>query len=117
MGDEKMLPFEQQFDEKPTRIGGFVLTQTAEDMHVYIHEGVVDCPVYAPEEFVEEFKRQHDGEEPEPFLLSLTPREARDLAGLLIYASGRAEEHAAHCLDCGNPMHQHEDDTKEGEQP
>ena len=114
MSDERMLPFEQQFDDVPTRISSLTLL-TDELLAVYIHHGMVDCPIYPPEEIAKEMT--DDGEEVHPFLLTLSPREARDLAGLLIYAAGRADEHAMHCVDCGSPIdhddHEHDTDDHE----
>jgi hypothetical protein len=106
MSDEKMLPFERQFDEKPTRIGIFEML-TDEVMGVYIHQGRVECPIYPPDDAVDEDHAVY------PFLLQMTPREARDLAGLLIYAAGRAEEHAEHCVGCGEPLNDDDDDEDE----
>jgi hypothetical protein len=111
MSDEKMLPFEQQFDEVPTRISSFTLL-TGELVAVYIHQGRVDVPIYPPEEIATEMTE--NGEEAAPFLLTLNPLEARNLAGLLTYASGRADEHAPHCVDCGDTIdHEHQEDDDE----
>jgi hypothetical protein len=114
MSDDKMLPFERQFDEKPTRIGSF-LALTDEQIGVYIHEGRVDVPVWPPDEVAKELTEK--GEEALPFLVSLTPREARDLAGLLTYAAGRADEHHEHCVGCGDTVdedgHHHDEEEEE----
>lgn len=105
MSDE-IIPFERQFDETPTKIGRVQLC-TDEMAVVCIHKGMVDVPVYPAEEFEADAP-----DEVNPFLLQLSPREARDLAGLLIYAAGRAEEAAGDtCIDCGRPV---EDDDVHG---
>lgn len=103
MNESERLAFEREFDQKPTRIGGFELL-TNEVMGVYVHHGRVDCPIFPPEEGLEV------ADEIDPFLLQLTPQEAQQLAGLLIYAAGRAGETAEHCITCGDAVeHEHED--------
>jgi hypothetical protein len=102
MSDEKMTPFEAQFDEKPTRLGGFELEAYGEFLGVYMHEGWVECPIFPAAET--------DVKEINPFLLKLTPREARDLAGLLTYAAGRADEATEHCVGCGEPLDDDDDE-------
>lgn len=101
MNDEERRAFEQQFDEKPTHISSQELL-TEEVVAVFIHAGGVDVPIYPPPD-----------EEPEPddigpFVLQLTPAEARNLAGTLIYAAGRADETHDHCLNCGDTLHDHD---------
>jgi hypothetical protein len=115
MSDEKIRHFEREFDEEPTRMSSFTLL-TDEQMSVFIHQGRVDCAIFPPEEVAEQITK--DGEVT-PFVLTLTPREARDLAGVLIYAAGRADEHAEHCVDCGETIqdhdHEHDEDEEGGD--
>lgn len=96
MDEAERMEFERQFDDTPTRIGAFELL-TGEALGVYIHNGRVDVPIHAPE-------GAEVPEELEMFLLQLTPGEARELAGLLIYAAGRAGELADHCTGCGDVL-------------
>jgi hypothetical protein len=116
MSDDKMLPFERQFDEKPTRISSFTLL-TDEQVGVYIHEGRVDMPVWPPDEVAKEIAEK--GGEIQPFLMSFTPQEARNLAGLLAYAAGRADEHHDHCPGCGDTVdedgHHHDEEEDDNE--
>jgi hypothetical protein len=103
--DKQILPFERQFDEIPTKIGQ-VLLGTDEVAVVHIHHGMVEVPIYPPEEMEDDLPDLL-----KPFLLQLSPREARDLAGLLIYAAGRAEESAGdRCIGCDKPLTEDDDD-------
>ena len=83
---------------------------------VYIHHGYVDVPIWPPEDddLPPEDDDPHAGL---PLLvLSLSPGEARDLAGLLTYAAGRVDEIAGdRCADCGIPLTDHP--THDEEEP
>lgn len=95
MDESQRMVFEREFDAKPTRIGGFELL-TDEIIGIYIHHGRVNCPIFPTED--------NAVDEINPFLLQLTPEEARNLAGLLTYAAGRADETSEHCLGCGDAV-------------
>lgn len=98
MDESQRMVFEREFHDKPIRIGGFELI-TDEVLSVYSHGGLVTCPIYPSEE-----DESAVVDEVNPFLLQLTPMEARNLAGLLIYAAGRADETAQHCITCGDTV-------------
>lgn len=103
-----MAPFEKQFDKQPPTRIGVVYLGTNETAAVFIDDGWVTVPIYPPDP---EDTEDEDNPTPtedipdeiNPFLLYLTPTEARDLAGLLTYAAGRANETTLHCADCGAP--------------
>lgn len=98
MDESQRMVFEREFDAKPTRIGGFELL-TDEIIGIYIHHGRVNCPIFPADE-----DESRIVDEINPFLLQLTPEEARNLAGLLVYAAGRADETAEHCVGCGDTV-------------
>lgn len=96
MDESERAAFENQFG--PVRIGGFeLLTEEVVGVHVS-HDGFIDCPIYPPDD-------GDDGDDVEAsFLLRLSPMEARNLAGLLVYAAGRADETSDHCVGCGGAV-------------
>lgn len=106
MDESQRMMFEREFDAKPTRIGGFELL-TEEIMSIYIHEGRITCPIFPSEE-----DESTAVDEINPFLLQLTPLEARNLAGLLVYAAGRADETSQHCIGCGDALEDEDGDEE-----
>jgi hypothetical protein len=68
---------------QPVLIGSVEL-HTDELLSVCINDGRVECPIWASAEI--------DPEHEDPFMLILRSDEARNLAGLLMYAAGRVDE-------------------------
>ena len=82
---DRFEEWEAEFGDKPTHIDSVLIEDEGEKsvVGVYIKNGWVDLPVSM-------FDR--DDDEKDFFVLVLSPREARDLAGILNYAAGRASE-------------------------
>ena len=99
--DDDTRAMEQQFDEGAPILIGRVCGEQ-DEIGVFIRDGMVELPMWMDVE-----EGVPTGGEAPTFLSGLTPREARDLGGLLIYAAGRANEMRNHCSDCGHPIKDH----------
>jgi hypothetical protein len=94
--DERFARFEGEFDEKHTYIGS--LTTLHDDFcAIFIHAGLIRIPIWHDDDV---------GDNPPAIDLTLSKSQARDLAGLLIYAAGRVGElDEFRCYACGKLGH------------